>query len=191
MLEAIRSSAYSGQLHVVHPEATEIDGLPTVPSLAAIGEPVDLVVIAVPAEAVAAVLREAAVAGAGAGAAWCRRGSRAARPVRTSCSPSRGRNSVRMVGPNSQGVLGNAEDLGLNATFLHELPRPGGLGLVSQSGGMGFALLDLARDVGLGVHAFVSLGDKVDVSSNDLLGAWMEDERVTAAALYLESFGNA
>ena len=56
---------------------------------------------------------------------------------------------------------------------------------------MGFALLDLARDVGLGVHAFVSLGDKVDVSSNDLLGAWMDDERVTAAALYLESFGNA
>ena len=56
---------------------------------------------------------------------------------------------------------------------------------------MGFALLDLARDVGLGVQAFVSLGDKVDVSSNDLLAAWMDDESVAAGALYLESFGNA
>ena len=63
--------------------------------------------------------------------------------------------------------------------------------MASQSGGMGFALLDLARDIGLGVHAFVSLGDRIDVSSNDLLAAWMDDERVTAAALYLESFGNA
>ena len=56
---------------------------------------------------------------------------------------------------------------------------------------MGFALLDLARDVGLGVQAFVSLGDKVDVSSNDLLAAWMDDDSVAAGALYLESFGNA
>ena len=63
--------------------------------------------------------------------------------------------------------------------------------MASQSGGMGFALLDLARDIGLGVHAFVSLGDRIDVSSNDLLAAWMDDEQVTAAALYLESFGNA
>ncbi len=190
VLEAIRSSAYSGQVHVVHPEATEIDGLPTVPSLAAVGEPVDLVVIAVPAESVAAVLREAAAAGAG---AVCVVSSGfAGRPTGADELLAIARaNSVRMVGPNSQGVLGNAEDLALNATFLHELPRPGGLGLVSQSGGMGFALLDLARDVGLGVHAFVSVGDKVDVSSNDLLGAWMEDDRVTAAALYLESFGNA
>ena len=98
---------------------------------------------------------------------------------------------VRLVGPDSQGALANDPRIGLNATFLTELPAAGGLAVASQSGGMGFALLDLARDIGLGVHAFVSLGDRIDVSSNDLLAAWMDDERVTAAALYLESFGNA
>ena len=71
------------------------------------------------------------------------------------------------------------------------MPAVGGLAVASQSGGMGFALLDLARDVGLGVQSFVSLGDKVDVSSNDLLAAWMDDDGVAAGALYLESFGNA
>ena len=97
--------------------------------------------------------------------------------------------SLRLVGPNSQGVLANGA--GLNATLLHDVPEVGGLAVASQSGGMGFALLDLARDVGLGVQAFVSLGDKIDVSSNDLLAAWMDDESVAAGALYLESFGNA
>ena len=97
--------------------------------------------------------------------------------------------SLRLVGPNSQGVLANGD--GLNATLLHDVPEVGGLAVASQSGGMGFALLDLARDVGLGVQSFVSLGDKVDVSSNDLLAAWMDDDGVAAGALYLESFGNA
>ena len=79
----------------------------------------------------------------------------------------------------------------LNATFARALPGPGGLAIASQSGGVGFTLLDLARDLGVGVHSFVSLGAKLDVSSNDLLAAWMDDDQVTAAALHLESFGNA
>ena len=65
------------------------------------------------------------------------------------------------------------------------------MAVASQSGGVGFTLLDLARDLGVGVHSFVSLGAKLDVSSNDLLAAWMDDDEVTAAALHLESFGNA
>ena len=71
------------------------------------------------------------------------------------------------------------------------MPPPGGLAIASQSGGVGIALIDLARDLGLGVGSFISLGNKADVSGNDLLAAWLEDPRVTAAALYLESFGNA
>ena len=71
------------------------------------------------------------------------------------------------------------------------MPPPGGLAVASQSGGVGIALLDLARELGLGVQTFISLGNKADVSSNDLLAAWIDDPKVTAAALYLESFGNA
>ncbi len=199
ILEAVRSS-YSGAVHVVHPEAEQIDGLPVHPDLVAIGSPVDLVVVAVPRDAVPAVLRDAAASGAGAvlvvssGFAEAEAGpeqpDQAGDPSAELRHLARA-HGVRMVGPNSQGVLGNAAGLDLNATLLRDVPERGGLGVVSQSGGMGFALLDLARDIGLGIHSFVSLGDKVDVSSNDLLAAWMDDDRVDAAALYLESFGNA
>ena len=99
--------------------------------------------------------------------------------------------SVRVVGPDSQGVLSQGPEMRLNATFARALPGPGGLAIASQSGGVGLTLLDLARDLGVGVHSFVSLGAKLDVSSNDLLAAWMDDDQVAAAALHLESFGNA
>ena len=82
-------------------------------------------------------------------------------------------------------------DVRLNATFHDAVPPTGGLAVASQSGGVGIVLMDLARELGLGVHTFVSLGNKADVSSNDLLAAWYDDPDVTAAALYLESFGNA
>ena len=98
---------------------------------------------------------------------------------------------IRMVGPNCLGLLCNDPDVRLNATFQDAVPPPGGLAIASQSGGVGIVMLDLAREVGLGVRTFVSLGNKADVSSNDLLAAWYDDPEVTAAALYLESFGNA
>ena len=190
VLEAIRGSSYAGSLHVVHPEAESIDGLPTRRSLAEIDGPVDLVVVAVPADGVADVLRDAAAKGAGAAvvisSGFSGTGSDERRLELLELARA---HSLRLVGPNSQGVLDNGE--GLNATLLHDVPEVGGLAVASQSGGMGFAFLDLARDVGLGVQAFVSLGDKVDVSSNDLLAAWMDDDAVAAGALYLESFGNA
>jgi acyl-CoA synthetase (NDP forming)/GNAT superfamily N-acetyltransferase len=195
LLQAIQASSFAGELHVVHPEAEGIDGADgIVPdrSLAALAErPIDLVVVAVPADRVADVVRDAAAAGAGAVlvvSSGVTAGGESDRAMLLTLARSLG---VRLVGPDSQGALANDPGIGLNATFLTELPAAGGLAVASQSGGMGFALLDLARDIGLGVHAFVSLGDRIDVSSNDLLAAWMDDEGVTAAALYLESFGNA
>lgn len=190
VLDAIRSSSYAGTLHVIHPEAESIDGLPTLRSLGDLDAPVDLVVVAVPADGVADVLRDAAANGAGAAvvisSGFSGSGSDARRLELLGIARA---HSLRLIGPNSQGVLDNVD--GLNATLLHDVPEVGGLAVASQSGGMGFALLDLARDVGLGVQSFVSLGDKVDVSSNDLLAAWMDDAGVLAGALYLESFGNA
>jgi len=98
---------------------------------------------------------------------------------------------VRLVGPNCLGLLLNHPAVRLNATFHDAVPPVGGLAVASQSGGVGIVLMDLARELGLGVHTFVSLGNKADVSSNDLLAAWYDDPEVTAAALYLESFGNS
>ncbi|WP_310529256.1 acetate--CoA ligase family protein, partial [Nocardioides sp.] len=99
--------------------------------------------------------------------------------------------NIRLVGPNCLGVMVNDPGIRLNATFSRSVPPPGGLAIASQSGGVGVALLDVARELGVGVSAFISLGNKADVSGNDLLAAWLDDPGVTAAALYLESFGNA
>ena len=101
------------------------------------------------------------------------------------------RHELRVVGPNCLGLLANQPDVRLDATFGGELPAPGGLAVASQSGGVGIVLLETARRIGLGVRHFVSLGNKADVSSNDLLAAWLDDDDVTAAAFYLELFGNS
>ncbi len=194
VLEAIRTGGFSGRLYVVQPEFDSVAGLPAYRSLAAIGEPVDLVVVVVPVGQVSSVMADATAAGAraaiivssgltgpdGLGVAAQQELLRTARA-----------HSVRVVGPDSQGVLSQGPEMRLNATFARALPGPGGLAIASQSGGVGLTLLDLARDLGVGVHSFVSLGTKLDVSSNDLLAAWMDDDQVAAAALHLESFGNA
>ena len=99
--------------------------------------------------------------------------------------------SIRIVGPNCLGVMSNHPDIRLNATFTGIVPPAGGLAVATQSGGVGIVLTDLARELGLGVGSLVSLGNKADVSGNDLLAAWTDDPHVSAAALYLESFGNA
>jgi len=200
MLEAISGQGFTGSLHVVHPAAVELGGtlagLPCHPSVAAIPEPVDLVVVAVPADQVYDVMSDACEAGVGAAVIVS---SGFAGPSGTAFGGDllalARAHSVRVVGPNSQGVLALATSqehpTRLNASIARTLPEPGGLAIASQSGGVGFTLLDLARAQPVGVHSFVSLGAKLDVSSNDLLAAWGDDERVTVAALYLESFGNA
>ena len=192
VLDAIRSGGYAGRLSVVHPEADAVDGVPAYASVSAVPDPVDLVVVVVPADQVPDVMTDACAAGVGAAvvvsSGLTGGGQTAAgRDLLALCRA----HSVRLVGPNSQGVIALGPDGALNASFARTLPGPGGLAVATQSGGVGFTVLDLARGQGVGVHSFASLGAKLDVSSNDLLAAWGEDETVTVAALYLESFGNA
>ena len=191
VLAAIRSAGYAGRLCVVHPEGTEVAGLATYPSLADVPDRVDLVVVAVPADRVAAVMTDVCAAGAGAAVIVSSGFAGAGQPVGRGLLELARAHSVRVVGPNSQGVLSRTEDGTFNASFARELPSVGGLAVAAQSGGVGLTVLDLARGQGVGVHSFVSLGAKLDVSSNDLLAAWGEDDRVAAGALYVESFGNA
>lgn len=100
------------------------------------------------------------------------------------------RHGARIVGPNCLGVLSTAPEVHLNATFAGSAPSPGGLSLASQSGAVGIAVLDHASRCGLGIADFVSLGNKADVSGNDLLLHWWRDPRTKVIGLYLESFGN-
>ncbi len=178
----------------VHPRAEELAGVPTYASLLDVPDGLDLVVICVPAALALNVFRDAVAAGVRAAvivsSGFGELGAEGARMQHDLVALARA-HDVRVVGPNCLGLLLNHPDLRLNATFNDSVPPAGGLAVASQSGGVGIVLMDLARELGLGVHTFVSLGNKADVSSNDLLAAWYDDPEVTAAALYLESFGNS
>ncbi len=189
VLDAIRSGGYAGRLSVVHPSASSVAGVPAYSSLASVPGPVDLVVVVVPADQVSSVMTDVCAVGAGAAIIVSAGFAGAGEPVGRGLLELARAHSVRVVGPDSQGVL--SRHAAFNASFARELPPVGGLAVAAQSGGVGVTVLDLARAQGVGVHSFVSLGAKLDVSSNDLLAAWGDDERVTVAALYLESFGNA
>jgi len=194
VLTSILACDYQGDVFVIHPEVRSIEGVPAFPRLVDVPVHVDVALVAVPAARVLATVEDAAEAGVSAvvviSSGLGELGSEGAEMQRQLLRVAR-ENNIRLVGPNCLGVMSNDPSVQLNATFSRAVPPPGGLAIASQSGGVGIALLDLARDLGLGVQTFISLGNKADVSSNDLLAAWMDDPSVTAAALYLESFGNA
>ena len=194
ILRSVVAGGYTGDLFVVHPRAGEVEGVTAVRRLGDLPAPVDLAVIAVPSTRVLAALEDAADASVPAAvivtSGFGEMGEEGARLQRQILALAR-RRSIRVVGPNCLGLMSLDPRVRLNATFSGSVPPPGGLAVASQSGGVGIVLADTAQELGLGVASFVSLGNKVDVSSNDLLAAWRDDPRVTAAALYLESFGNA
>ncbi|NQS99178.1 MAG: acetate--CoA ligase family protein [candidate division Zixibacteria bacterium] len=98
--------------------------------------------------------------------------------------------NMRLVGPNCMGIINTHSDYQLNATFASTPPIKGNVGFVSQSGALGVAILDSARDLNIGFSMFASVGNKTDVSANDLLEYWEDDEETEIILLYLESFGN-
>jgi acyl-CoA synthetase (NDP forming)/L-amino acid N-acyltransferase YncA len=192
-LRALREYGFAGDLYAVNPNAAEVAGVPTYPSIAELPGPIDLVVIALPAEAVAGVLAEAGAAGvhaavvlgSGFGEAGPAGRARQAELVRIARE-----HGIRLVGPNCLGIVNTDPAVRLNASFTPAAPARGGLAVASQSGAVGIALLDHATRTGCGVSTFVSLGNKADVSGNDLIAYWFDDPATSAVALYLESFGN-
>jgi acyl-CoA synthetase (NDP forming)/GNAT superfamily N-acetyltransferase len=194
VLRSVVAAGFEGRVVAVHPRERELAGVPTYPSLLDVPDQLDLVVICVPAALALDVVRDTVTAGARAAvivsSGFGELGAEGARMQHDIVTLARA-NDVRVVGPNCLGLLLNQPGIRLNATFNDTVPPVGGLAVASQSGGVGIVLMDLARELGLGVHTFVSLGNKADVSSNDLLAAWYDDDEVTAAALYLESFGNS
>ena len=193
VLRALVDGGFTGPVYPVNPNATEIAGRPAYPSVAAIGQPVDLAVIAVPAAAVAAAMADCAAAGvraavvltSGLGETGADGAAAQAAMVRLARS-----HGLRVAGPNCLGVLNTDPAVRLVATFAPSIPPPGGLAVASQSGAVGVAILEHATRAGLGISTFVSLGNKADVSGNDLLAYWYDDPATRAVALYLESFGN-
>jgi acyl-CoA synthetase (NDP forming)/GNAT superfamily N-acetyltransferase len=192
ILDNIRAAGYAGRLYTVNPHAAQtpghIDGqLDGERCLAAVTDlpPVDLAVVAVPAASVLAVaeqcgqrgVRSLVVITAGLGA-------EAQATLLATCR----RHGMRLIGPDCFGVA--VPGLGLDATFAARPAQPGVAGLVMQSGGLGLATVDHLSRLGIGISSFASVGDKLDVSSNDMLLWWEQDGVTRLAVLYIESFGN-
>ncbi|MFF2750531.1 GNAT family N-acetyltransferase [Kitasatospora sp. NPDC058048] len=187
VLTRIHQGGFAGPLWVVNPHADEIAGAPAHSSVSALPAVPDLAVLAVPAGAVPAVAEECGAAGVRALVVLTSGlGPQEARGLMRACR----RHSMRLVGPNSLGMAQTDPAVRLDAEFGGAFPRPGTAGVAVQSGGVGIALLSRLAWLGIGVSSFVSLGDKYDVSGNDLLQWWEADGRTDLALLHLESFGN-
>jgi acyl-CoA synthetase (NDP forming) len=193
VLRALVEYSFTGRIYAVNPQAHAVAGVASYPTLTAVPEVVDLAVIAVPAAAVPGVMADAGAAGVratvvvSAGFIEAGAGGRATQAELVRRARAHG---IRLVGPNCLGILNTDPSVRLAATFAPILPPPGGLAVASQSGAVGIAALDHAARTGPGVSSFVSLGNKADVSGNDLLAYWFDDPATSAVALYLESFGN-
>jgi acetyl coenzyme A synthetase (ADP forming)-like protein len=184
---------FHGAIYPVNSRADHVEGLRAYPTLGAIGHAVDLVIVAVPASGVEAVVEECARIGArgvvviSAGfAEVSAEGAAVQRRLRDRAREC----GLRLVGPNCMGVINTDPAVSLDATFAPAFPLAGNVGMLSQSGALGVAVLDYARALDIGVSTFVSVGNKADVSGNDLLAYWKDDPRTQVIALYLESFGN-
>ena len=185
ILRNIVTGGYNGRVYAVNPHAAELEGVPCAPSPAALPEPVDLAVICVPAPAVPEAAEECGKRGIRALVVITSGFDAAGRAALFACCRQHG---MRLVGPNCFGVA--VPGIGLDATFAASHPGAGTAGLAVQSGGLGIALLGQLTRLGIGVSSFASLGDKCDVSSNDMLLWWEQDPGTRLAVLYLESFGN-
>jgi acetyl coenzyme A synthetase (ADP forming)-like protein len=192
LLKNLRES-FKGAIYPVNVAGGEIQGLPAFESVAAIGQSIDLGIIAVPASGVMEAVRQCADAGANSvvviSAGFAELGPEGRVEQERLRDLARG-SGMRMVGPNCMGILNTDPLASLNATFAPTVAAAGNVGMLSQSGALGVAILDHARDLHIGISTFVSVGNKADVSGNDLLAFWKEDPRTDVIALYLESFGN-
>ncbi|SCF39517.1 bifunctional GNAT family N-acetyltransferase/acetate--CoA ligase family protein [Micromonospora mirobrigensis] len=193
VLGHLRDSGFTGPIVPVHPGAAVVAGLPAYPSAADAGVTVDLAVVAVAPESVTEVVDDAARAGAhglvviSAGFAEAGAEGAAAQRALVRAAHLAG---MRVVGPNCLGVANTDPAVRLNATLAPVLPAPGRVGVFSQSGAFGVALLAEASRRGLGLSSFVSAGNRADVSGNDLLQYWQDDPGTKVITLYLETFGN-
>ncbi|MFD4394863.1 GNAT family N-acetyltransferase [Kitasatospora sp. NPDC058478] len=175
------------------PPGTGLDGVPVHRSVLDIPGPVDLAVIAVPEGAVPAAVAECGAHGVQGlvvvTAGYAETGPEGRDRQRALVRQARAA-GMRVIGPNAFGLINTDPDRPLNASLAPQLPGRGGFGIFCQSGAIGVALLESAHRRGLGVSSFASVGNRSDVSGNDFLQYWAEDEATEVVLLYLESFGN-
>jgi acetyl coenzyme A synthetase (ADP forming)-like protein len=193
LLRNLITEPFRGTVYPVNPSAPSVQGVRTYPTVEEIPGDVDIAFIVVKAELVLEVaeacgrkgVRGLVVISAGF-AEVGEPGTQRQEELLAICR----RWGMRLVGPNCMGVVNTDPEIGLNGTFASIAPQPGPVGFLSQSGAVGIAVMSETEHRGMGLSSFVSVGNKADLSGNDLLSYWAEDPRTSVALLYLESFGN-
>ncbi len=193
VFDNLLQAGFSGVVYPVNVSAAYVQGVAAYASLTDCPAVPDMVLVCVPAKYVAGVLEEAGQLGVkavciiSAGFGETDDAGRAAQDELLAIARSYG---TRIIGPNCMGLLNGREDLRMNGTFSTILPPPGRLAFSSQSGALGLAVLEHADALGLGISTFVSIGNKADISGNDLLLYWENDPETDVVLMYMESFGN-
>ena len=184
---------YSGVVYAVNPQAEAVSGLPAFKSVQEIPGEVDLAIVAVPAESVPEVVLDCAAKGVHGlvviSSGFAETGDEGRRRQRRLLGLARSY-GLRLVGPNCLGVINTASAMRLNASLSPLMPPRGRVGFFCQSGALGVAILENVVRRGIGLSTFVSAGNRADVSGNDLLQYWEEDDATEVVLLYLESIGN-
>ncbi|MCU1497729.1 MAG: CoA-binding domain protein [Acidimicrobiales bacterium] len=184
---------FEGPVYPINPEATFVASVRAWRSVLDVPGELDLAVICVPADQVLRVVEECAfkrVQGLIVLSSGFADADAAGEQAEAELVAYARRHGMRLIGPNALGVINTDPQVRMHATFVDVEPIPGRIGLMAQSGVVGAAIIDGARHVGLGISSFVAVGNKADVSSNDLLRYWQDDPATDVAMLYLESFGN-
>ncbi|MFO8175796.1 MAG: acetate--CoA ligase family protein, partial [Longimicrobiales bacterium] len=184
---------FTGVIYPVNPRAKAIHSFPAYPSVSDIPGPVDLGVVVVPKELVIPVVEECGEKGVKGvvviSAGFKEVGGQGIRLEEELLETVRS-HGMRLVGPNCMGVMNTGAEVSMNATFAPSMPPRGATSFMSQSGAMGVTILDYASEYGVGINQFISVGNKPDVSGNDLIEYWEDDPGTRVILMYLESFGN-
>ena len=184
---------FTGRVYVVNPSASAVSGMPAYNSVNEIPDEVDVAIVAVPAEAVTDVVLDCAAKGVHGliviSSGFAETGDDGRKRQRHLVGLSRSY-GLRLIGPNCLGVINTDPDVSVNASLSSVMPARGRAGFFCQSGALGSAILEKVKNRGLGISTFVSAGNRADVSGNDLLQYWEEDDATEVVMMYLESIGN-
>ncbi len=187
------ATGFNGPVYPVNPHAPVVQSVVAYPEIGDVPGPVDLAVIVVPAKGVIEAARQCAAKGVRAlvviSAGFGEVGPNGVQLQHELLEICRN-GGIRLVGPNCMGIMNTASGIRMNATFGPSFPPAGRVGFMSQSGALGLAIIDEVARRGIGLSSFVSVGNKADVSGNDLIQYWASDPATDLMLLYLESFGN-
>jgi acetyltransferase len=193
ILANLLEHGFTGAAFPVNPKASAIHGVKAYPHIGDVPDTTDMAVISVPRDQVLQVADDCGRAGVR-GLVVITAGFREVGPeggrLEEELEAIVLRHGMRMVGPNCMGVINTDPAVSMNATFAPVMPPAGRVAFVSQSGALGLSVLDYAREYGIGIAQFVSVGNKPDVSGNDLLMQWEHDDGVDTILMYVENFGN-